>query len=205
MARRWEERFGLKMHEGCGLTESTPLATYNHEYRHKEGSVGTPVENVEVQVWDRENRPVPDGEAGELVIKGPNVMQEYYNNPEATAEAIVDGWLKTGDVGMLDEEGYFVIVDRLKDMVNSAGLKIWPREVEEVLYEHAAVAECAVIGVPDPVYGESVKACVVLRAGRRSSAKTTSSPTARRDWRPTRRRSSWSSWTGCPRAPRARF
>ena len=101
----------------------------------------------------------------EFVIKGPNVMKGYYNNPEATAAAIVDGWLKTGDVGMMDEEGYFFIVDRIKDMVNSAGLKIWPREVEEVLYQHEAVAECAVIGVPDPVFGENVKACIVLRAG----------------------------------------
>ncbi len=99
------------------------------------------------------------------MIKGPNVMKGYYNNPEATADAIVDGWLKTGDVGMMDEEGYFFIVDRIKDMVNSAGLKIWPREVEEVLYLHEAVAECAVIGVPDPVFGENVKACIVLRAG----------------------------------------
>ena len=97
-------------------------------------------------------------------------MKGYYNNPEATAAAIVDGWLKTGDVGMMDEEGYFFIVDRIKDMVNSAGLKIWPREVEEVLYLHEAVAECAVIGVPDPVFGENVKACIVLRSGAEASA-----------------------------------
>jgi len=165
IARQWTERFGLKINEGWGLTESTPSATYNHQFRHKEGSVGTPVENVEVQIWDENDRPLPAGEVGQLVIKGPNVMKGYYNNPEATAEAIVDGWLKTGDVGMMDEEGYFFIVDRIKDMVNSAGLKIWPREVEEILYEHEAVAECAIIGIPDPVYGESVKACIVLRAG----------------------------------------
>lgn len=165
VARQWGERFGLKINEGWGLTESTPSATYNHQFRHKEGSVGTPIENVEVQVWDENDRALPTGEVGQLVIKGPNVMKGYYNNPQATAEAIVDGWLKTGDVGMMDEEGYFFIVDRIKDMVNSAGLKIWPREVEEILYEHEAVAECAIIGVPDPVYGESVKACIVLRPG----------------------------------------
>jgi long-chain acyl-CoA synthetase len=165
IARQWYERFGLKINEGWGLTESSPSATYNHEFRHKAGSIGTPVENVEVQVWDESNRALSPGEVGELVIKGPNVMKGYYNDPEATAAAIVDGWLKTGDVGMMDEEGYFFIVDRIKDMVNSAGLKIWPREVEEVLYLHEAVAECAVIGVPDPVFGENVKACIVLRAG----------------------------------------
>ena len=102
---------------------------------------------------------------GEIVIKGPNVMKGYYNNPVATAESLVNGWLRTGDVGVLDEEGYLTLVDRIKDMVNSAGLKIWPREVEEVLYTHDAIEECAVIGVPDPVYGENVKACIVLRPG----------------------------------------
>lgn len=165
VARQWGERLNLPINEGYGLTESTPSATYNHEFRHKEGSVGTPIENVEVQIWDDDNRPLPPGEVGQIVIKGPNVMKEYYNDPEATAETLVDGWLKTGDVGVMDEEGYFSIVDRLKDMVNSAGLKIWPREVEEVLYRHSAVSECAVVGRPDPVYGESVVACVVVRPG----------------------------------------
>ncbi len=165
VARQWRERFGLKINEGWGLTESTPSTTYNHQFRHKEGSVGTPIENVEVQVWDENDQPLSVGQVGQLVIKGPNVMKGYYNNPEATAESIVRGWLKTGDVGMMDEEGYFFIVDRIKDMVNSAGLKIWPREVEEVLYKHDAVAECAVIGVPDPLFGENVKACIVLRSG----------------------------------------
>jgi long-chain acyl-CoA synthetase len=165
IARQWGERFGLKISEGWGLTESTPSATYNHEFRHKAGTVGTPIENVEVQVWDEHLQPLPPGNVGELVIKGPNVMKCYYNNPEATAETIVNGWLRTGDVGIQDDEGYFAIVDRVKDMVNSAGLKIWPREVEEVLYEHVAVAECAVIGVPDALYGETVMACIVLREG----------------------------------------
>ncbi len=165
VARQWKERFGLSMVESYGLTESTPMAVYNHEHRHKDGSVGTPIENVEVQIWSADGTPAPPGESGEIVIKGPNVMKCYFNNPEATAETLVDGWLKTGDIGVMDEEGYFFIVDRLKDMVNSAGLKIWPREVEEVLYQHAGVAECAVIGVPDELYGESVKACVVLQPG----------------------------------------
>ncbi len=165
VARQWFDRFGLKIHEGYGLTESTPSAVYNHTIRHKAGTVGTPIMNVEVQIWDQEGHPLPQGQAGEIVIKGPNVMKGYYNDPVATSETLVDGWLRTGDVGVLDEEGYLSIVDRIKDMVNSAGLKIWPREVEEVLYTHEAVAECAVIGVPDAVFGESVKACIVLRTG----------------------------------------
>jgi len=165
VARQWKERLGLPINEGYGLTESTPSATYNHQFRHKEGSIGTPIENVEVQIWSDDDEPLPRGEVGQIVIKGPNVMKEYYNNPQATAETLVNGWLKTGDVGVEDEEGYFSIVDRLKDMVNSAGLKIWPREVEEVIYRLSAVSECAVVGRPDPVFGESVVACIVVRAG----------------------------------------
>jgi long-chain acyl-CoA synthetase len=163
--RQWFDRFGLKINEGYGLTESTPSACYNHTYRHKQGTVGTPIMNVEAQIWDAGGNVVPAGEVGEIVLKGPNIMKGYYNNPAATAEVLVNGWLKTGDVGFLDDEGYLTLVDRIKDMVNSAGLKIWPREVEEVLYTHEAIEECAVIGVPDPMYGESVKACIVLRSG----------------------------------------
>ena len=165
IARQWYDRFGLKINEGYGLTESTPSAVYNHTVRHKAGTVGTPIMNVEVQIWDADGKVLPAGGVGEIVLKGPNIMKGYYNDPVATAETLVDGWLKTGDVGMLDEEGYLSIVDRIKDMVNSAGLKIWPREVEEVLYTHEAIEECAVIGVSDPVYGENVKACIVLRSG----------------------------------------
>jgi long-chain acyl-CoA synthetase len=165
VARRWGERFGLPINEGYGLSETTPSAFYNHELRHKPGSVGTTIDNVECQIWDENDRPLPVGEVGQIVLKGPNIMKGYFNNPAATAEALKDGWLKTGDMGRLDEEGYLYLVDRMKDMVNSAGLKIWPREVEEVLYQHVGVAECAVIGVPDELFGESVKACVVARPG----------------------------------------
>ena len=162
IARRWKERFGLKMHEAYGLTETTPFATYNHELRHKPGSVGTPIMNVEVRVVDPEGNPVPPGESGEILLRGPNVMQGYFGKPEETAEAMVDGWLRTGDVGYLDDEGYLFLVDRLKDMINNAGLKVWPSQVEEVLYCHPMVRECAVIGVPHEVFGETVKAVVVL-------------------------------------------
>jgi len=165
IARRWKERFGLDINEGYGLSETTPSCTYNHEYLHKEGSIGTALNNVEVRIWDADDRPLLPGEVGQIVVKGPNVMKCYFNSPEATADIMKDGWLKTGDVGYMDEEGYFFIVDRMKDMVNSAGLKIWPREVEEVLYQHVGVEECAVIGVPHPLFGESVKACVVVRSG----------------------------------------
>jgi long-chain acyl-CoA synthetase len=163
VARRWKERFGLDVNEGYGLTESTPFASYNHEFRHKVGSVGTAIMNVEIAIRDPYGEEVPQGELGEICIRGPNVMKGYYRNPTATEEAIVDGFLRSGDIGYLDEEGYLFIVDRVKDMINAAGLKIWPREVEEVLYTHPNVRECAVIGVPHEVYGESVKAVIELR------------------------------------------
>ncbi|MEW6487744.1 MAG: long-chain fatty acid--CoA ligase [Thermodesulfobacteriota bacterium] len=170
VARRWKERFGLTVVEGYGLTETTPFSTYNHEFRHKEGSVGTAVMNVEIRIADPEGDEVPRKGLGEIWIKGPNVMKEYYRKPEATAEAVVDGWLRSGDIGYMDEEGYVFIVDRLKDMIDSAGLKVWPREVEEVLYAHPNVRECAVIGVPHPVFGESVKALVALRQPGKTTA-----------------------------------
>jgi len=170
VARRWQARFGLKMHEAYGLTETSPFATYNHEFRHKTGSVGTPIMNVEVRVVDPEDRPVPTGEPGEIQVRGPNVMLGYFGKPGETEAALVDGWLRTGDVGYVDDEGYLFLVDRLKDMINNAGLKVWPRQVEEVLYCHPMVRECAVIGVPHEIYGETVKAVVVPAAGARTDA-----------------------------------
>ncbi|MBI5014951.1 MAG: long-chain fatty acid--CoA ligase [Deltaproteobacteria bacterium] len=163
VARRWKERFALEVNEGYGLTETTPFASYNHEFRHKEGSVGTAIMNVEIAITDPDGSAVPRGELGEIWIKGPNVMKGYYRKPEATLETIVDGYVRSGDIGYMDEEGYIFIVDRLKDMINASGLKIWPREVEEVLYTHPNVKECAVIGVPHEVFGETVKAVIALR------------------------------------------
>lgn len=170
VARQWKEKFGLVIHEGYGLTETTPFATYNHEFRHKEGSVGTAVMDVEIRIADGDGNEVPRGELGEIWIKGPNVMKEYYRKPEETAETIVNGWLRSGDIGYMDDEGYVFIVDRLKDMINSAGLKIWPREVEEVIYTHPNVRECAVIGVPHEVFGETVKAVIALKEPGRTTA-----------------------------------
>jgi long-chain acyl-CoA synthetase len=163
--QRWTAATGLPISQGYGLTESSPFATYNHERAHRLGSIGTPIENVEVAVVDEQDRPVLDGALGELVIRGPNVMKGYLGRPEDTAQALRGGWLHSGDIGYRDGDGYFYVVDRVKDMINVAGFKVFPREVEEVLFEHPAVAEAAVLGRPDPVKGEVVRACVVLRPG----------------------------------------
>jgi len=170
IARRWRETYGTTIYEGYGLTETSPAATFNHEYEYRPGSVGTAVDMVEMRVVDPDDRDVPPGTWGEVVFRGPNVMLGYWNRPAETAEAMRGGWLHTGDVGYLDADGYLFLVDRMKDMINSAGFKIWPREVEEVLYLHPAVQECAVAGVPDPVKGEIAKAYVVLGEGAPTTA-----------------------------------
>jgi long-chain acyl-CoA synthetase len=163
--QRWTAATGLPVSQGYGLTESSPFATYNHEHAPRPGSVGTPIENVEVRVVDEQDQEVPDGTLGELVIRGPNVMLGYLGKPEDTATALRGGWLHSGDIGHRDVDGYFHVVDRVKDMINVAGFKVFPREVEEVLFAHPAVAEVAVLGRPDPVKGEVVRACVVVRPG----------------------------------------
>ena len=165
IARRWRDRYGQTIVEGYGLTETSPAATFNHEYEYRAGSVGTPVDMVELRVVDEEDRDVQPGAWGEVVLRGPNVMLGYWNRPEETRAAMRGGWFHTGDVGHVDEDGYLYLVDRVKDMINTAGFKIWPREVEEVLYRHPAVAECAVVGVPDALKGEVARAFVVLRGG----------------------------------------
>ena len=152
--------------EGYGLTETSPLTHANPIERAKAGSIGLPLPDTDAKIVDVETgAEVEVGAPGELLIRGPQVMKGYWQRPDATREALVDGWLRTGDVAVMDAEGYFAIVDRRKDMINTAGFKVWPREVEEILYEHPAVRLAAVIGVPDPYRGEAVKACVVLRDG----------------------------------------
>ncbi len=162
----FNQRFNVTIMEGYGLSETSPIASFNHLDRPtKPGSIGTPIWGVEMRVVDPEDKPVPTGELGEIVIRGHNVMKGYYKRPEATAEAIRNGWFHTGDLARQDEDGYFFIVDRVKDMIIRGGFNVYPREIEEVLYAHPAVAEAAVIGVPDPALGEEVKAVVALKPG----------------------------------------
>ncbi|MBX9256910.1 long-chain-fatty-acid--CoA ligase [Desmonostoc muscorum CCALA 125] len=164
IAKQWQEKFGKVIHQGYGLTETSPLASYNHHLKHKLGSIGTPIENVEMKIVNTEDgTEVALGELGEIAIRGVNVMLGYWNRPSETAKAIKNGWFHTGDIGQIDELGYFYIVDRLKDMINSGGLKVYPAEVENVIYQHPSVAEVAVYGVPNKLMGEQVRACIVLK------------------------------------------
>jgi long-chain acyl-CoA synthetase len=152
--------------EGYGLSETSPVASFNHPDRPpKPGSIGTPIWGVEMRCVDADGRDVPVGELGEIVIRGHNVMTGYYKRPDANAEAIKDGWFYTGDVAYKDEDGYFFIKDRVKDMIIRGGFNVYPREIEEVLYAHPAIAEAAVIGVHDPALGEEIKAVVAFKPG----------------------------------------
>jgi len=162
----FEERFDIRILEGYGLTESTCVSSLNPYYgARKAGSIGLPVRGQQMKIVDPDGSPVDVGEVGEIVVKGPNVMAGYLHNEEATAKTIRDGWLHTGDVGYVDSDGYFFIVDRAKDMIIRGGENIYPREIEEVLYGHGGVFECAVIGVPHEVRGEEVLAVVAPKPG----------------------------------------
>ncbi|MEX2578008.1 MAG: AMP-binding protein [Verrucomicrobiales bacterium] len=159
---RWHEKFGLPIHEGYGLTETAPFASYNHRLKHVPGSIGMPVDLVEMKVVDPETgETCPPGVPGEIAVRGPNVMLGYWNRPEETAEAVRDGWFYSGDVGTVDAKGYYYLVDRIKDMIAVGGMKVFPSEVERVLLDAPAVADCAVVGRPDPIWGEEVVAFVV--------------------------------------------
>jgi long-chain acyl-CoA synthetase len=163
---KFKEVFGVRVLEGYGLSETSPLASFNHfERASKPGTVGQPIFGVDVRCVDDEGKPVPAGERGEVVIRGHNVMKGYYKKPEATMEAIRDGWFHTGDIGVFDEDGYLSIVDRKKDMILRGGYNVYPRELEEVIMTHPAVSLVAVIGVADDKMGEEVKAFVVLKQG----------------------------------------
>jgi len=164
--RRFEEKFGLKIMEGYGLTEGTCCTTINpFTGPRKIGSVGLPTRAQEVKIVDEAGNAVPDGGAGEVCFRGPNMMHGYYNRPDANAETMREGWLHTGDVGYRDEDGYFFLVDRTKDMIIRGGENIYPREIEDVLLEHDSVKEAAVVGRPDEVRGEEVHAVVALVSG----------------------------------------
>ena len=162
----FERVFGLRVLEGYGLSETSPLACFNHfEKPSKPGTVGQPIFGVEVKCFDENDREVPRGTRGEIVIRGHNVMKGYYKRPEETALAFKNGWFHTGDIGIMDAEGYLSIVDRKKDMILRGGFNVYPRELEEVIMTHEAVSLCAVIGVKDERLGEEVKAFIVRKQG----------------------------------------
>jgi long-chain acyl-CoA synthetase len=164
--RGFEQKFGCMILEGYGLSETSPVASFNHPNRpRKAGSIGTPVEGVEMRLVTDSGEPSPPGEVGEIAIRGHNVMKGYWRKPEATAEAIPDGWFRTGDLATVDGDGYYFIVDRKKEMIIRGGYNVYPREIEEALHEHPAVAEVAVIGIPHAELGEEVGAAVALKPG----------------------------------------
>jgi long-chain acyl-CoA synthetase len=172
LMRAFEEKFATMILEGYGLSETSPVASFNHPDRErKAGSIGTPIAGCEMKVVGDDGRDLPVGEVGEIVIRGVNVMKGYWNKPEATAEAIdADGWFRSGDMARADEDGYFYIVDRKKDLIIRGGYNVYPREIEEVLYEHPAVREAAVVAVPDAEWGEEIGAAVALKEGAKASA-----------------------------------
>jgi long-chain acyl-CoA synthetase len=168
---KFEQRFGGAMHVGYGLTEASPtIAVEREDEPRKPGSTGRPVEGVEVKIADEQGHALPPGQIGEICARGENITLGYLGMPEATAECFRDGWLHTGDMGYLDEDNYLFVVERKKDLIIRGGLNIYPKDVEEVLYRHPAVRECAVVGVPDTLMGEQVCACVVLREGATATA-----------------------------------
>jgi long-chain acyl-CoA synthetase len=165
--RGFEEKFDCQVLEGYGLSETSPVATFNHLDRERvPGSIGTPVDGVELKLIDDGGNEVRAGEVGEIAVRGHNVMKGYWRRPEETAEAIdADGWFKTGDLARVDDQGRYFIVDRKKEMIIRGGYNVYPREIEEVLYEHPAIREAAVIGVPHAELGEEIAAVIALKPG----------------------------------------
>jgi long-chain acyl-CoA synthetase len=170
---KFEARTGARIAEAYGMTEASSVTHVNPlKGQRKFGSIGVPIIGTDAKIVDTEDptRELPQGEVGELMVKGPQVMQGYWNAPDETAHTLIDGWVRTGDVARMDEEGYFYIVDRKKDMILSAGYNVYPREVEEVLYQHPKVLEAAVIGLPDDMRGEKITAYLVLKPGETATA-----------------------------------
>jgi long-chain acyl-CoA synthetase len=166
LMHEFETAFGVRILEGYGLSETAPVACFNQVFRpSKPGTVGPPIFACEVRVVDAEDRPLASGAAGEVVIRGHNVMKGYYKRPAETAEALRGGWFHTGDIGVIDADGYLAIVDRIKDLVLRGGMNVYPREIEEVLMTHPAVSLAAVIGVPEERLGEEIKAFIVRKPG----------------------------------------
>lgn len=170
--QKFEDLTKGKLVEGYGLTEASPVTHSNFIWGNRvSGSIGVPWPDTDAKIMLEDGTEAEIGEIGELVIKGPQVMQGYWNRPEETAEVLKDGWLYTGDMAYMDENGYFYIVDRKKDMIIAGGFNIYPREIEEVLYEHEAIQEAVAIGVPDEYRGETVKAFIVLKEGKQVTEK----------------------------------
>jgi long-chain acyl-CoA synthetase len=159
----WKSRTGLNIYESYGMTETATMVTYNHYIRHVVGSVGTPVNIVEVQIRDPQGNVLGPRKEGEICIRGPNVTKGYLNHPDETKAVFWGDWLRSGDIGLFDEDGYLYIIDRIKDMIITGGENVYPREIEEVLYRRPEVGECSIIGLPDKEYGEKVTACIVLK------------------------------------------
>jgi long-chain acyl-CoA synthetase len=165
IAEAFEKRFNVPIFEGYGQTEAAPVVTLNTPGNRKLGTIGRALPDVEVAIWNDQNRVLPTGQIGEIMVRGRNVMAGYHHLPEETAKTITDGWLHTGDLGQLDDDGYVTVTGRKKDLIISAGENIYPREIEEVLALHPKVKEVAVIGVKDEVRGEVPKAFVIAREG----------------------------------------
>ncbi len=165
--KAFDAKYNVSILEGYGLSETSPVASFNVlDKPQKAGSIGIPIGGVEFRLEDSDGKVLTElGERGEICIKGPNIMKGYYKRPEVNAEQIKDGWFHSGDVGVVDEEGYYFIVDRKKDMIIRGGFNVYPREIEEVLYAHPAVAEAAVLGVPHERHGEEIKAVLALKPG----------------------------------------
>jgi len=169
--KQFKEKFGGEIAEGWGLTEACANNSVNPiDGLKKIGSIGKPMMGMEMKIFDDAGNEVPHGREGEIVLRGPMVMKGYWNQPEATAEILHDGWLHTGDIGYVDADGYFFITDRKKDIIIKGGENISPRAIEEVLYTHPGIAEAAVIGITDKVYGEDIKACVVLKPEQKTTS-----------------------------------
>ncbi len=166
LLKRFEEAFEVKLLEGYGLSETSPVASFNHKERpRKVGTIGQPVWGIEMKVVGEDDEEVPLGQPGEIVIRGHNVMKGYYRQPEDSARALRGGWFHSGDIGTVDEDGYFTVIDRTDDMINRGGFNVYPREIEELLLTHPAVSLAAVVGVPDAEHGQEIKAFVVLQDG----------------------------------------
>ena len=165
IVRQWVDAFGIPIHEAYGMTESASIVTFNHLFRHKIGSIGMPAGIIELKVVDKNDNELKQGEQGEIILRGPNIMKGYFEQPEETSMALRNGWFHSGDVGVFDNEGYLYIVDRIKDIVITGGENVYPKEVEDMLHQHSAVNECGVVGIPHEEFGEAVTAFVTLKPG----------------------------------------